>query len=111
MARSALHLLTVTVLAGVFIVGPAALAVDTEPVPVLPIELVVAPPTTVIVAKGDHLWKISARHLNAASSEAVTNAEIHPYWRKVIDRNLPALRSGDADLIFPGEIIEMPETG
>ncbi|HEU4320288.1 MAG TPA: hypothetical protein VFS66_09420 [Acidimicrobiia bacterium] len=61
-------------------------------------------PVTVTVAKGDHLWKISARHLGAGSD----NGEIAPYWRTVVEVNTPRLRSGDPDLIYPGEVIEMP---
>lgn len=60
---------------------------------------------TVVVERGDHLWKISARHLGENSPES----EIGPYWREVIEVNLPRLRSGDPDLIFPGEVVELPE--
>ena len=60
---------------------------------------------TVTVVKGDHLWKISARHLESEAPDAA----IAPYWRTVIDVNTPTLRSGDPDLIYPGEVIEMPD--
>jgi nucleoid-associated protein YgaU len=55
------------------------------------------------VAKGDHLWKISARHLDTDA-----NHEIAPYWRQLIEVNTPHLRSGDPDLIYPGEVVELP---
>ena len=58
---------------------------------------------TVVVAKGDHLWKLSARHLKTDA-----NHEIAPYWREVIEVNTPHLRSGDPDLIHPGEVVELP---
>lgn len=58
-------------------------------------------PTTVVVEKGDHLWKISARHLGR-------EAAIAPYWRRVVEVNTPHLRSGDPDLIYPGEVVELP---
>lgn len=61
-------------------------------------------PDTVVVEKGDHLWRISARHLG----EEATNDDIAPYWLEVIDVNVPHLRSGDPDLIYPGEVIELP---
>lgn len=61
-------------------------------------------PGTVVVEKGDHLWKISARHLD----EHASNGEIAPYWRRVVDINTPRLRSGDPDLIYPGEIVHLP---
>lgn len=62
-----------------------------------------AEPDSVVVAKGDHLWKISARHLGTD-----TDDEIAPYWREVVEVNAPQLRSGDPDLIFPGEVVELP---
>lgn len=59
---------------------------------------------SVVVVKGDHLWKISARRLGPEA----TNGEIAPYWRDVIEANTPQLRSGDPDLIYPGEVVELP---
>ncbi|MGB8361521.1 MAG: hypothetical protein WCE80_08990 [Acidimicrobiia bacterium] len=59
--------------------------------------------THVIVERGDHLWKISARHLGDGP---VT--EVAPYWRQVVVLNTPRLRSGNPDLIYPGEEIELP---
>jgi nucleoid-associated protein YgaU len=61
---------------------------------------------SVVVEKGDHLWKISARHLGPGA----TGGEIAPYWREVIMVNTPHLRSGDPDLIFPGEVVRLPAT-
>ncbi len=43
-------------------------------------------------------------------SRLPANSEISPYWRLVIDENLDNLRSGDPDLIYPGEVIELPAT-
>jgi nucleoid-associated protein YgaU len=59
---------------------------------------------SVVVAKGDHLWKISARHLG----DEATDDQIAPYWRDMIEVNTPHLRSGDPDLIYPGEVVELP---
>ena len=59
----------------------------------------------VIVEPGDHLWKISARYLAEVDSES----PIAPYWREVIDENLPTLRSGNPDLIYPGETVRLPQ--
>jgi len=61
-------------------------------------------PGTVVVQKGDHLWKISGRHLD----EQASNTEIAPYWRQVVEVNTPQLRSGDPDLIYPGEVVHLP---
>ena len=63
---------------------------------------------SVVVARGDHLWKISARHLHANFSRDATSSEILPYWREVVETNRPTLRSGDPDVIHPGEVIRLP---
>jgi len=61
---------------------------------------------SVVVEKGDHLWKISAEHIGPGA----TDGEVFPYWREVITVNTPHLRSGDPDLIFPGEVVRLPAT-
>lgn len=61
-------------------------------------------PGSVVVQEGDHLWEISARHLG----DDAEDREVAPYWREVVDVNTPRLRSGDPDLIYPGEIVELP---
>lgn len=61
-------------------------------------------PDSVVVRKGDHLWKISARHLG----DGAADSDIAPYWLRVIDVNTPHLRSGDPDLIYPGEVVQLP---
>ena len=66
---------------------------------------------TVIVAKGDHLWKISGHHLQSVLGRQATNVEISPYWRRVIETNRTNLISGDPDLIYPGEVVTLPAVG
>jgi nucleoid-associated protein YgaU len=68
-------------------------------------------PTTVVVEKGDHLWSITAKHLESRDGVEPTAAEITPVWVEVIAANRDRLRSGDPDLIFPGEIVVLPATG
>jgi hypothetical protein len=34
--------------------------------------------------------------------------EVHGYWTRVLDANRGALRSGNPDLIFPGESVVLP---
>lgn len=72
----------------------------------LPVTVVAtsSPATTTVVVPGDHLWRISEQHLDSADSAL----EVAPYWHQVIEVNTPRLRSGDPDLIFPGEVIELP---
>ena len=61
---------------------------------------------SVVVARGDHLWKISARHLG----QDADSHDIAPYWHEVVEVNTPRLRSGDPDLIYPGEVVQLPAT-
>ena len=72
----------------------------------LPTETTGAPPPNshVTVEKGDHLWKMSQRQLGDQSPAIA----VAPYWRRVVKLNAPHLRSRNPDLIYPGEIIEMP---
>ncbi len=69
------------------------------------------PDRSVVVEPGDHLWKISATHLEGILDRPAEPAEIDPYWRAVIETNRATLTSGDPDLIFPGEVIELPRVG
>jgi hypothetical protein len=63
------------------------------------------------VVRGDNLWVIAREHLSQQRSDgagAPTNREVAEYWQKVIDANRGRLRSGDPDLIYPGEEIILP---
>lgn len=61
------------------------------------------------VVRGDHLWSIAADHLEAITGrDDLEEHEIAPYWVQVINANRPSLRSGDPDLIYPGEVISLP---
>lgn len=93
-------------------VGAAALAYpatasETEPIR-LPIAIVDSSTRSTVVQPGDHLWKISARHLREVLDRKPADAEISPYWRHVIEENTPNLKSGNPDLIYAGEVIELP---
>lgn len=61
------------------------------------------------VVAGDHLWGIAEARLRAAWEREPTEAETAAYWREVIAANRARLVSGDPDLVFPGEVIELPE--
>lgn len=69
-----------------------------------------ARPAEVTVQTGDNLWIMCRRHLNDVLGRRPTNEEIAPFWRQVIAHNQPNLISGDPDLIYAGEVIEMPVT-
>jgi nucleoid-associated protein YgaU len=94
-----------------FTFGPAAMAQPPVTPSYLPITLESNGPATVIVESGDHLWSISAHHLQGRLTRPPGASEIAPYWRDVIDTNKDQLRSGDPDLIYPGETVVLPDAG
>ncbi len=61
----------------------------------------------VIVTEGDHLWALAERRVSEALGRPAADHEIAPYWREVITSN-PELRSGNPDIIYPGEVIVLP---
>lgn len=89
--------LTATALVGVA-EAPGGVRVPALPTPDSP----ASSEETVIVEPGDHLWKISAHRL------ADTDVPVGPYWRRVVEHNRATIRSGDPDLIYPGEVVQLP---
>jgi nucleoid-associated protein YgaU len=63
---------------------------------------------TVVVERGDHIWKISKESLGGKLEREPRSEEVHPYWLETIEINLDSLRSGDPDLIYPGEELVLP---
>jgi hypothetical protein len=66
---------------------------------------------SVVVAPGNNLWDISAAALARATGQeraGLTDDGIAAYWLQVCDRNRNTLRSGDVNLIYPGEVVELP---
>jgi hypothetical protein len=64
-----------------------------------------------VIAPGEHLWSIAADHVAASTGRPVsevTPADIAPYWLRVVELNRSRLRSGNANLVHPGEIVELP---
>jgi hypothetical protein len=65
----------------------------------------------VVVAEGDNLWLLAARHLAAISGRSVDDVpdgDVAPYWVQLCDTNRARLSSGDPDLVFPGERVVLP---
>lgn len=67
-----------------------------------------SPPGTVRVEPGDNLWTIAAARVRVLTGTEPTDAQIAPYWGRVVEENRDRLRSGDPDLIFPGEVVVLP---
>jgi len=62
------------------------------------------------VVGGDNLWTIARDHLarQRGGSGRPTNREVAAYWVRVVEANQDGLRSGDPDMIYPGERITLP---
>jgi len=63
------------------------------------------------VMPGDNLWTIARDHLAEVRGRPATelsDREIAAYWLKVIKANRARLRTGDPDLIYPGEQTVLP---
>lgn len=68
-------------------------------------------PPSHTVAAGDSLWEIAARHLATSTGRdrtALGAADIAGYWVRVCEANRPRLASGDLDVIYPGEVLDLP---
>jgi nucleoid-associated protein YgaU len=64
-----------------------------------------------VVVEGDNLWTIARDHLAEARSGGageLTTREVAAYWLRVVEANARNVRSGDPDLIYPGETIVLP---
>jgi hypothetical protein len=64
--------------------------------------------TEIVVRPGDHMWALAEQRLSAVRGRVVSDSEIAPYWLQVVAINLSSIRSGDPDLIFPGEVLALP---
>ncbi len=60
------------------------------------------------IAPGDNLWLVAERHLADVLQRSPSDAETATYWAHLVRTNQPRLRSGDPDLIYPGEIVTCP---
>ncbi len=84
-----------------YIPAPLSAGPGTVPHPAGPVE--------VVVVRGDNMWKLAQRRIEEVSPHSA----VSPYWRTVVEANRGSIRSGNPDLIYPGEILELPalETG
>lgn len=61
-----------------------------------------------LVVPGESLWSIAEDAIPLETSERP--AAIDAYWRALLELNTSTLRSGDPNLIYPGEVIRLPGT-
>ena len=61
---------------------------------------------------GENLWLIAANQLAAITERDRSKTSARPrspvYWERVIDTNRSTLRSGNPDLVYPGEVVKFP---
>jgi hypothetical protein len=69
---------------------------------------VVVPAGEHVVVEGEHLWSIAAARVRAHHPEP-SLAVVTEYWLAVVAENRQTLRSGDPDLVHPGEVLRLPE--
>nr|MBA2326971.1 LysM peptidoglycan-binding domain-containing protein [Actinomycetota bacterium] len=68
-------------------------------------------PAQHVVGPGDSLWTIAAAHLAHATGRyaaALAESEVAAHWARVVEVNRDALRSGNPNLIYAGEVLELP---
>ena len=65
-------------------------------------------PSRYTVKPGDNMWTITAEYLEDRLGARPTSVQTSVVWRMVMDLNRATLRSGDVDLIFPGEHLLLP---
>ena len=91
--------------------GAPAFAVA-EPQPVPPTAVADTPVTAGqwAVAEGNSFWVIATSVLTDAWGRPPTDAELVPYWEHLIGVNRSRLvpPPGDPNLIFPGQVFEIP---
>lgn len=65
---------------------------------------------THVVQRGENFWLIAQNQLTSALERPPTDGEVTAYWRQLVELNQHRLRhSEDPDLIFPGQLIDLPE--
>lgn len=63
----------------------------------------------VTVVAGDHLWRIAATALRGRLGREPTDAEVVPYWQRLIVENRDRLVDRDnPDLIFADQVLRLP---
>lgn len=60
------------------------------------------------VVDGDNFWNIARDQVEKSLGRTPTNSEVANYWVKLIDANKGNIRSGDASLIYAGEVFTLP---
>lgn len=102
--------------AGTSSTGPTSTTVPSAPspstIPLHPTDEVPAgtSPTTYVVRPRDNLWTIAKNHLaeSRGPDEDLHIGDVQNLWLQIIEANNHHLRSGDPNLIVPGEVVQLP---
>lgn len=66
-------------------------------------------PATFTIGRGDHLWRMAAVTLARAWGRPPSDAQIAPYWVRVVEANRHHLADPhNPDLVFPGQVMDVP---
>lgn len=66
-------------------------------------------PRTWVVRHGDNLWSVAQSNLARAWGRTPTDSEIDRYWLRLVEANRARLADpGNPDLIFAGQVFELP---
>jgi nucleoid-associated protein YgaU len=63
----------------------------------------------VTVQPGDNFWRLAENRLRELTGREPSDSEVAPYWVTVVEANRDRIRSGNPDLIYPGEVVLLPD--
>jgi hypothetical protein len=90
---------------------PPTVPLTTQPLVVPLAPAVPAAGAAHTVIRGEHLWSIAAARVATATGKLpddLSPADIASYWLRVVEINRPRFRSGNPNLVYPGEVVELP---
>jgi hypothetical protein len=94
---------------------PSTTAPEPEPTPTpmptptdVPAELPPVDESSWTVQHGNCFWQIASDHLSDTLGREVSDHEVAAYWRALIEHNRSRLVTGDPNLLFAGQVIELP---
>ena len=62
-----------------------------------------------VVEPGDHLWSIAESVMHERATDTVDERLIAGYWNRLVQHNRDRLPDpANDDLLFPGQVIELP---
>lgn len=71
-----------------------------------------AQPTTWTVAPGESFWTIAEDLTSDRLGRRAEDREVDPVWRRLVDANRGRLlEPGNPDLLWPGQVLDVPPTG